>query len=98
MEETALPTIVTSTNVDLAVYAWLDAKFHKSTSEKTRKAYTDTINQFRGLLSTQGLDLTSNPSAVGLVAQAFAGYSARGRQVAPATYNQRLAVLSSFYA
>lgn len=33
-----------------------------------------------------------------LVAQAYAGYSARGRQVSSATYNQRLAILSSLYA
>lgn len=97
-EKTTLSTIVTSTNVDLAVYAWLDAKFRKSSSEKTRKAYTDTITQFRAWLSTQELDLNSNPGKVALIAQAYAGYSARGKRVAPATYNQRLAVLSSFYA
>lgn len=96
-DESALSPIVTSTPVDLAVYAWLDAKFHKSTSEKTRKAYTDTMNQFRGLLSSQGLTLASDPAAVALVAQAFAGSSQRGKQVAPATYNQRLSILSSFY-
>ncbi len=93
-----LTTIVTSSVTDLAMYAWLDAKFRKSTSEKTRHAYTDTITQFRSLLSTQGLDLGSNPAAVALVAQAFASSSARGKQVAPATYNQRLAIISSFYA
>lgn len=98
MTESALTAIVTSTSIDLAVYAWLDAKFRKSTSEKTRHAYTETITRFRGLLSTQGLDLGSDPAAVALVAQAFAGYSARGKQIAPATYNQRLAILSSFYA
>lgn len=98
MEETTLTTIVTSSAIDVLVYAWLDAKFHKSTSEKTRKAYTETIHQFRGMLSMQGLDLGSPPTRVALVAQAFAGYSARGRQVSSATYNQRLAILSSLYA
>lgn len=97
MEETALTTIVTSTPLDVLVYAWLDAKFHKSTSEETRKAYTTIIYQFRGMLSSQGLDLASDPARVALVAQAYAGFSARGRQVAPATYNQRLAVISSLY-
>lgn len=97
MEETALTTIITSSNIDLLVYAWLDAKFRKSTSEETRKAYAETMSHFRGMLSTQGLDLGSNPAAVALVAQAYAGHSARGRQVAPATYNQRLAVISSLY-
>ncbi len=97
-EETAITSIVTSRTIDLVVYAWLDAKFHKSGSEKTRKAYTDAINQFRGLLSSQGLDLDSDPAAVSLAAQVYAGFSARDRQVAPATRNQRLAVISSFYA
>jgi integrase len=97
-EENAITTIVTSTNVDLLVYAWLDAKFYKSTSEKTRKAYIETLSQFRGLLSSQRLDLDSDPARVALVAQVYAGYSTRGRNVAPATYNQRLAILSSCYA
>lgn len=96
-DTTTLTTIVTSSMTDLAMYAWLDAKFRKSTSEKTRKAYTETITQFRALLSTQGLDLGSNPAAVALVAQAFASSSTRGKQVASATYNQRLAIISSFY-
>lgn len=94
----ALSTIVTSTSLDLAVLAWLDAKFHKSTSEKTRKAYTDTMALFRTGLHRQGLDLDSDPGQVALVAQVFASYSARGKQVKPTTYNHRLAVLSSFYA
>ena len=59
--------------------------------------YTDTIQQFRALLHNQGLDLGSELGRVALLAQAFAGHSARGKQVAPATYNQRLAILSSLY-
>lgn len=93
----ALTSIVTSSPIDVAMYTWLDAKFHRSSSEKTKKAYTDTMNQFRGLLSGQGLDLGGNPAAVALIAQAFAGHSERGKQVAPSTYKQRLSVLSSFY-
>src|SRR5260221_3954807 len=93
----ALTTIVTQAPLDLAVAAWLDAKFYKSTSEKTRKAYTDTMKLFRAGLHCEGLDLDSKPGQVALIAQAFAGFSARGRQVAPTTYNQRLAILSSFY-
>src|SRR5258708_3167045 len=89
--------IHTPSPADLLVIAWLDAKFRKSTSEKTRKAYTDTIQQFRLLLLSQGLNLGADPGRVALLAQAFAGYSARGKQVAPATYNQRLAILSSLY-
>ncbi len=97
-DTTTLTTVVTSSVIDLTMYAWLDAKFHKSTSEKTRRAYTETIQQFRALLQVQGLDLGSNPAAVALVAQAFASASRRDKQMAPATHNQRLAIISSFYA
>lgn len=97
MEKIAISTIVTSSNLDLAVMSWLAAKFRKSTSERTRDTYTQIVTQFRALLAQQGLDLNSNPAAVALVAQVFASSSVRGKQVAPATHNQRMAVLSSFY-
>jgi len=97
-DESALTTIVTSTSLDLAISAWLDVKFHKSTSMKTRKAYEDTITQFRAGLEREGLDLDSDRAQVSLLAQAFAGFSARGKQVKGATFNHRLAVLSSFYS
>ncbi len=87
-----LSTIVTGTSLDLAISAWLDAKFHKSSSEKTRHAYTETIGKFRASLQRAGLDLDSDRAQVALMAQAFAGYSARGRVVSGATYNTRLAV------
>jgi integrase len=96
-EQQALTTIVTGSQLDLAVSAWLDAKWHKSTSAKTRHTYEDTLSLFRAGLRHEGLDLASDPEQVALVAQAFAGFSARGRQVKPTTYNLRLAVLSSFY-
>ncbi len=97
MNDQALTTIVTGTQLDLAVNAWLDAKWHKSTSTKTRKAYEDTLSQFRAGLRHEGLDLDSDPGQVALIAQVFAGFSARGREIKPTTYNLRLAVLSSFY-
>jgi integrase/recombinase XerC len=97
-DKQAVPPAGTSPSLELAVEAWLDAKFHMSTSEKTRQAYTQTIQQFRALLQGQGLDLDGDPSNVALIAQAFAGFSARGKQVKPTTYNQRLSILSSFYA
>jgi integrase len=96
MNETqALSTLVTQAPLDLAVAAWLDAKCKRS--EKTRKAYVDTLAQFRAGLAGAGLALDSDPSAVALVAQAFASFSRRGSEVKPATRNQRLAILSSFY-
>lgn len=97
MEETALSPIVNSTSLDLAVMSWIAAKFRASTSERTRDTYTEILDQFRALLREHSLDLDGNPAAVALVAQVFASSSVRGKPVAPATHNQRLAVLSSFY-
>jgi integrase/recombinase XerC len=99
---TAVTTIVTSTALDVLILGWIDAKKHKSGSERTRQAYSDTLNQFRGALKQLGLDLDSQDdqalTTIALTAQAFASYSSvPGRQVRPATRNQRLAILSSFY-
>lgn len=79
------------------IQGWLAAKFTHSNSTKTQQAYSDTIGKFVAALRQQGRDLDSEHSAVAATAQAFAGFSARGKQVAGATYNQRLAILSSFY-
>lgn len=94
----ALSTIVTGSSLDLAISAWLH-KHGKRNEEHTRtsKAYEDTIRQFRAGLQRQGLDLDSDPGKVALYAQAFASFSARGRQVKATTANLRLAILSSFY-
>jgi integrase len=84
--------------IDLAVAAWLKAKENASGSKKTARAYRDTIDQFRVLLRSGGLDLDSDPVQLALAAQAFADQSSEvGKLVAPATFNLRLAILSSFY-
>jgi site-specific recombinase XerD len=44
-----------------------------------------------------GLDLDSEPTIVATLAQGYAGQSTTGEEVSPATINQRLAILSSFY-
>lgn len=75
------------------VAAWLDAKHHRSGSEKTRRAYDDTLTSFRAALAAAGLTLDGPPPLVALAAQAWAGRD----EPAPATFNQRLAILSSFY-
>lgn len=105
MNDNQLSTIVTSTMSDLLVIAWLDAKFHKSTSKKTRKAYDDTMQRFRNQLARVGLDLYSDPGQVLLVAQAFAAQRSPSKknawraenQVALSTYNHRLSIISSCY-
>jgi integrase len=68
--------------VDLALAAWLDAKANRTGSARTARTYRALIASFRGLLRERGLDLDANP-----------GHG----DPAPATHNQRLAVLSSFY-
>ena len=79
--------------LDVAVAAWLDAKGNKSGSLRTRRAYTDTLGAFRDTLRAAGLDLDSDPRTIALAAQGWAGRDTP----APSTYNQRLAILSSFY-
>jgi site-specific recombinase XerD len=97
----SISTIVTSSQLDVTISGWLHAKFTKSGSQKTRKAYHDTITQFRTLLQQHGLDLDSHTDEeqvrIAFLAQAYAAYSATGKQVTPNTLNQRLAILSSFY-
>jgi len=82
--------------LQLALSAWLDAKSRRSGSEKTRKAYTETMASFMSMLHQAGLTLESDPAAVATTAQVWAGVGEQG-EVAPATYNQRLAIISSFY-
>lgn len=91
--DTTLSTVVPSTSLDGAITGWLDA--HKR-SAKTSRAYQDTIAQFRAALQHVQLDLDGKPEQIALAAQALAAFSQRGEQVSRATFNQRLAILSSF--
>jgi integrase len=83
----------------MAVAAWLHAKQNKSSSVKTSTTYSATMSAFREKLACANLDLASDPAAVALTAQAFAAqhFEDASKKVAPATYNQRLAIISSFY-
>jgi site-specific recombinase XerD len=96
-------------SVDLAIKQWLDAKFKHTQSQRTNEAYDKTITTFRAALQSQGLDLDSiqdkdkkqsmqiTRDRVKQIAQLFASFSKRGRQVKQSTINHRYAVLSSFY-
>lgn len=105
-----LSTIITSTQIDLAIAGWLHASLQHSGSNRTVKVYADLLRQFRAMLHTKGLELDrldaapqpcydglSERQVVTLFAQEFAASSARGKTVRASTHNQRLAVLSSFY-
>jgi site-specific recombinase XerD len=83
--------------LDLCIGGWLHAKQGRSDSAKTYTAYRENLTQFRSVLSASGLDLDSPPSVIAPLAQGWAATSKRATTVAPNTYNQRLASLSSFY-
>jgi site-specific recombinase XerD len=84
--------------LDQAITAWLDEKHNRSESHKTEHAYHNTLHAFRDALQSAGLDLDSDPALIAPLAQGWAGHSARaGHIVTPSTYNQRLAIVSSFY-
>ena len=90
-----LPAVVeASAPLDLAIAAWLDDKAGPSGNGRTRHAYAATLASFRAAIHAARLELDGPPAAVALAAQGWAGQG----QPAPATFNQRLAILSSFYA
>ena len=84
------------------VAKWLEAK--ASRSAKTKAAYDLVINAFQFQLSARGLSLFSDARKVASVANDYArtSYDRRERvksgKLAENTINQRLAILSSFYA
>ncbi len=84
-------------SLDACIAAWVKNKSERTGSAKTKRAYEETINGFRALLQTARpipLDLDSTDTrAIRLAAESFAS----GGGVSTATFNQRLAILSSFY-
>lgn len=102
----SLADLPTSRRIELAIAAWLDAKSKRSGSQKTTAAYRAELLGFRAALAVSGGDLDGAAAAVALAAQLWAGRpGGRGRghgrdgvEPSPATHNQRLACLSSFYS
>jgi integrase len=90
-------TVIPFNPIDQYVADWLASKSAKSGSEKTSKAYVDTMADFRAALAERGADLLSDPALVAMTAEQWAMSSKTGRTVKPATFNQRLAIVSSFY-
>src|SRR5260370_1603693 len=111
MTDQSLIAPVKVSQIDVAIKAWLEAKTRRSGSEKTRKAYEDTLTAFRSLVWKTGRDLDPYMNAredteeahreavaeIALAAQGFAGLSVKDKGGTESTYNQRLAILSSFY-
>ena len=93
--------------VENIIDGWIAEKLNsKSGSKKTEKAYRDTITSFRARLQHGGIDLDSDDvQTIKQVAEIWAGTRSLNIErkprhtgkVSPSTYNQRLAILSSFY-
>lgn len=88
---------------DQMIAIWLHSKEGKSGSAGTERVYRETIEHFRTTLKGAGLDLDSDRATLQIIAQGWAALpwradlAGQGVQVANATYNKRLAALSSFY-
>ncbi len=85
--------------LQMLIVEWLHEKYRQTQSTKTRDTYATLLAQYRSALQRQGLDLDRVDCLPQLVttARGFSTFSARGKEVAIATSNLRLAVLSSFY-
>lgn len=83
--------------LDQCITAWLAAKTKRTDSPQTKRAYNSVIEQFRAALRGAGLDLDSDVTLIVLAAQGWASLGQDGEDISASTYNQRLAILSSFY-
>jgi integrase len=81
---------------------WLLEKATRSQSRDTLRAYSSTLTRFRAALHRAGCELDSAPADVRRIAEEWAagthGADGAARAASGATRNQRLAILSSFYA
>jgi site-specific recombinase XerD len=97
----ALTTNVIGLSLEQMIYLWVESKKKRTGSDGTEKMYNYAMQSFRDTLGVGGLDLDCDPVAVALVAQSWASTpqqeSYAGKQVSQSTFNQRLAIISSFY-
>src|SRR5207247_3481373 len=89
--------------LDSAIAEWIAQKKTRTNSAKTEQAYRDTMTTFRSFLRQGNLDLLDNPIDVARIATLWANMRTTqsqrpGLPVSASTYNQRLAILSSFYS
>jgi integrase len=99
-DETALTTY--QFTIDKAIAEWLEQKRLRTGSHKTYDAYRETMQSFRLVLSRGTIDLLGNPTDIQRLAAIWANTRNEqtrrpGEDVSPSTYNQRLAILSSWY-
>lgn len=100
MPETELTTY--RFTLEKAMLEWLYQKrVTKSDSNKTNTAYRETFQSFQNTLQLANLDILSNPIDITRIATIWASQRSNNAKkqsnVSDATYNQRLAIISSFY-
>ncbi len=100
MPDTALTTY--QFTLDKAIAEWLEQKRIRTGSQRTYDAYRETMQSFRLVLWRGNIDLLDNPADIHRAASIWAntrnGKTRRpSEDVSPSTYNQRLAILSSWY-
>ena len=99
----SLPVPYTRPTVDQIIAAWLHAKHGRTESQATHDRYRDMLASFRALLHSQGIDLDGDAATIATLAQGWAALAQQQQQqpdretVSRATFNMRLAILSSFY-
>ncbi len=83
------------------VETWLTQNYPPVSSETTATIYRKLLNSLRTYLGLQGLDLDSPDQQLARQIQTWANQrtpnSKRQGDVAPSTYNQRIAAINSFY-
>lgn len=87
--------------IALSIEEWLLDKYALTQSKSTETTYRDIVTSLRTYLREKGLDLDSPANEIASSIQLWASLRASGSKrqgsVAPSTYNQRIAAISSFY-
>ncbi len=88
-------------DVTLAIELWLLDKYALSQSKCTTTTYRDILMSLHAYLEARGLHITQPVVTLAVHIQTWAGQRTASSkcqdEVAPATYNQRIAAVSSFY-
>jgi integrase/recombinase XerC len=103
IDSTALsPAPAGAPSIDTLIAGWLHQARGRTGSARTCGVYADTLAAYRQALASAGLNVDGEPRACALVLQAYAAARVAGRaeqgEVSGATFNQRVAIVSSFYS
>jgi site-specific recombinase XerD len=101
-DSTALAPATSAPSIDTLIAGWLHQARGRTGSERTYAAYAEVLGAYRHQLAQHNLTLDSEPRACALVLQAYAAARVAGREeqgeVSASTFNQRVAIVSSFYS